>query len=105
MTKRHLRYLVVAIIFAPLALVAINTPSFATNCDSPPSGFGGAWARAYAAWCQQCGGRYNSSNQSCTPGPNWGGSGGGGQPNPAPGPAYDPVAEQHNQALNLSRDG
>ncbi len=60
-------------IFLAIAFAAGCQPSFALDCSSPPSGFGGSWARSYASWCQQCGGTYNSSNQSCSPGPNWGG--------------------------------
>jgi len=71
------------------------------DCNSPPRGFGGSWARSYESWCRQCGGRYNSSNQSCTPGPNWGGGSQGG-PSYAP-PAYDYEAERQRQEAERQR--
>jgi len=51
--------------------------AFAQNCSSPPnSGWGGNYS-SYAAWCSACGGTpSNSSGVSCTPGPNWGRTGG-----------------------------
>jgi hypothetical protein len=58
-----------------LFFLSAITPSIcsAVDCTNPPRGFGGSWARAYESWCRNCGGSYNRNNQSCTPGPNWGG--------------------------------
>ncbi len=50
----------------------------ADSCNSPPQGFGGAWAQRYRSWCEGCCGTYSSSGPSCDPGSNWGcGSSGG----------------------------
>ena len=48
----------------------------AQNCNSAPTGWGGGWWQQYSAWCTACGGTPNSTYQSCTPGPNWGRTGG-----------------------------
>lgn len=82
-------------------LVLIPGRAEGLDCNSPPRGFGGSWARAYKSWCEQCGGRYNSSNQSCNPGSNWGGGGQGG-PSSAP-PAYDHEAERQRQEAERQR--
>ncbi len=74
--------------FLMLFLSANLQPSFAVDCNSPPTGYSGSWARAYAAWCQRCGGTYNPSNQSCRPGSNWGGS------SPGATPSYNDEAER-----------
>ena len=65
--------------------------SSAVDCNNPPRGFGGDWARKYRVLCESCGGRYNSSNQSCTPGSNWGGGSSSGSP------SYDYEAERRRQ--------
>jgi hypothetical protein len=65
--------------------------SSAIDCNSPPGGYGGSWARKYKEWCESCGGRYNASNQSCIPGPNRGGG------SSYPSPAYDYEAERRRQ--------
>jgi len=50
----------------------------ADSCNSPPQGFGGAWAQRYRSWCEGCCGTYSSSGPSCDPGSSWGcGSSGG----------------------------
>jgi tetratricopeptide (TPR) repeat protein len=85
-------------IFLAVAFAAGCQSSFALDCSSPPSGFGGSWARAYASWCQQCGGTYNSSNQSCSPGPNWGGG-----RSTTPAPSYDYEAERQRQEAEHQR--
>lgn len=61
-----------------LAVVMISSPAaFAQNCSSPPNnGWGGNYS-SYASWCSACGGTpSNSGGVSCTPGPNWGRTGG-----------------------------
>ena len=83
--------------FLMIFLLVYHQPSSAVDCNSPPSGFGGSWARAYASWCQQCGGTYNSSNQSCNPGSNWG----GGSTQAAP--SYDYEAERQRQEAERQR--
>jgi hypothetical protein len=72
--------------------------SLALDCNSPPRGFGGSWARAYKNWCESCGGTY-SSGPRCTPGRNWG----GGQQGSTP--SYDNEAErQRQEAERLYRE-
>ncbi len=73
-------------------LLFLPTISFAVDCNRPPSGFGGSWARAYKQWCESCGGTYSSRGPSCNPGPNWGGGQRGGAGTGAP--AYDHEAER-----------
>ena len=63
----------------------------AVDCSSPPQGFGGAWAREYQSWCEQCCGTYSSAGPSCNPGPNWGC--GGSQGGTAQ-PGYDSQADE-----------
>jgi len=82
--------IIITLVSTTFYLVVAVPFSFAIDCSRPPTGFGGSWARAYASWCQQCGGRYNSSNQSCIPGPNWGGGTSGGS-------SYDYEAERQRQ--------
>jgi Zn-dependent protease with chaperone function len=61
--------LAVAIFFASSSAFAQCNP------PTPPTGsYGPAWWSAYSAWCAKCGGTPNSATQSCTPGPNWGGT-------------------------------
>jgi hypothetical protein len=84
--KKTLQFLFIVF---PLFIV-LPTFSFALNCSSPPTGpFGPAWARAYESWCQQCGGIYNPSSQSCTPGPNWGGRSGSTSPGSSSPSSYE----------------
>jgi tetratricopeptide (TPR) repeat protein len=78
--------------------LAASSSTFAVDCNSPPSGSGGNWARAYASWCQQCGGTYNPSNQSCNPGPNWGGGRPSGRES-----FYDQEAERQRQEAEYQR--
>jgi len=60
-----------------LAVMALSSPAAsAQNCNSAPTGYGGAWWRSYSAWCSACGGTPNPAKTSCTPGPNWGRRGG-----------------------------
>jgi hypothetical protein len=70
------------------------------QCSSPPSGFGPAWARQYAAWCQQNGGQYDSNGPKCVPGPNWCGRRGaqGAAAAPADTSEADAYVEQHRRA-------
>ena len=70
------------------------------QCSSPPSGFGPAWARQYAAWCQQNGGQYDSNGPKCVPGPNWCGRKGtqGQAATPADTSEADAYVEQHRRA-------
>lgn len=84
------------------ALIVLPQIGFA-DCSSPPKGFGGAWARQYRNWCESCGGDYNPSNQSCRPGPNWGG---GRQQTPSytPQPSFDNEAERQSR-LEAERRG
>lgn len=82
--------LVSTLLFAFLFFMIPET-SLAVDCNSPPTGSGGNWARKYKSWCESCGGTYNPSNQSCSPGPNWGG-GSSYQP-----PSYDYEAERRRQ--------
>lgn len=63
---------VATLLFIFLSFV-IPFSSLAVDCNRPPVGSGGSWARKYKSWCESCGGTYNSSNQSCSPGSNWGG--------------------------------
>jgi len=78
--------------------LAASSSTFAVDCNRPPSGSGGNWARAYASWCQQCGGTYNPSNQSCNPGPNWGGGRPSGRES-----FYDQEAERQRQEAEYQR--
>lgn len=64
--------------FFLLAVLALSSPAaFAQNCSSAPNnGWGGNYS-SYADWCSRCGGSPSNSNGvSCTPGPNWGRTGG-----------------------------
>jgi hypothetical protein len=69
------------------------------QCSNPPSGFGPAWARQYAAWCRQNGGQYDSNGPKCVPGPNWcgrqGAQGSAAAPDTSEADAY---VEQHRRA-------
>lgn len=65
------KFSVVRTLLITALLLASPGASWAQGCTSPPSGFGGAWARQYAAWCQRNGGTYDSNGPKCTPGPNW----------------------------------
>lgn len=100
MKEKSRGWLYVFIIMVAIVCILVSPPtiSFAVDCNRPPTGFGGSWARAYASWCQQCGGSYNSSNQSCNPGPNWGGRGGGSTQ-----PTYDYEAERQRQEAERQR--
>ena len=69
--------------------------SIALDCNNPPRGFGGSWARAYKNWCESCGGTYSSRGPSCNPGPNWGGGSRGGSSYQQP--SYDYEAERQRQ--------
>lgn len=66
-----MKLLALAILFSFLC-----GPALASNCSSPPQGFGGSWAREYKAWCEACCGTYSTAGPSCNPGPNWGCRGG-----------------------------
>jgi hypothetical protein len=92
---------------APRVLVVlialISSAAWGQNCSSPPTGFGGSWWRAYAAWCSACGGTPNSSNLSCTPGPNWGGRGGAGRSVNAPAPTLNNDAAVQQQEEERQR--
>jgi hypothetical protein len=68
------RFVFLLIIYLLLA-ISLTTQALALNCSSPPSGFGNSWWSQYASWCSACGGSPDVSTTSCTPGPNWGGSG------------------------------
>lgn len=78
-------------LFVPLLL--FSSIAYPVDCNTPPTGFGGSWWRAYAAWCSACGGIPNSGNTSCSPGANWGGQGSGDSPQPS----YDYEAERQRQ--------
>ena len=69
--RPSLRCLVLALSVAALAASWVTA---AQDCNSPPQGFGSAWASQYAAWCQNCGGTVTGSGPGigCNPGPNWG---------------------------------
>lgn len=84
-------------VFLMLFLSVNLQPSFAVDCNSPPTGYGGSWARAYAAWCQQCGGIYNPSNQSCRPSSNWGSG------SPGATPSYNDEAERQRREAEHQR--
>lgn len=89
--------LIVFFLFA--FLLIMPSICLALDCNNPPRGFGGSWARAYKNWCESCGGRYSSSGPSCSPGPNWG----GGQQGSTP--SYDYEAErQRQEAERLYRE-
>lgn len=95
--QKHILPVCVFPICLAVALIIIPLTSFAGNCSNPPTGFGGSWARAYKNWCENvCGGRYNSSNQSCTP-PSHRQS-----PSYTPQPSYDYEAERQRQ-LEIER--
>jgi len=80
-------------------LLASPAASSAQGCTSPPSGFGGAWARQYAAWCQRNGGRYDANGPKCIPGPNWCGRQQTQRPaSPADTSSADEYVEQHRRA-------
>lgn len=81
---------VATLLFIFLSFVVPFT-SLAVDCNRPPAGSGGSWARKYKSWCESCGGTYNSSNQSCSPGPNWGGG------SSYQSPSYDYEAERRRQ--------
>jgi len=93
------KFFVAGMLFIAVLLLACSTASSAQNCTSPPTGFGGAWARQYAAWCQQNGGRYDSDGPKCIPGPNWCGRQRS-QQSATPGDtsAADEYVEQHRRA-------
>ncbi|HPU29091.1 MAG TPA: hypothetical protein PLM71_02080 [Syntrophorhabdaceae bacterium] len=81
------------LIFFLLTLLLIMPPiSIGLDCNNPPRGFGGSWARAYKQWCESCGGTYSSRGPSCTPGPKWGGVQRG-----TGVPSYDYEAERQRQ--------
>ncbi len=61
------------VLFLFVFLLIMPSVSIALDCNNPPRGFGGSWARAYKNWCESCGGTYSSRGPSCNPGPNWGG--------------------------------
>ncbi len=85
-------------VFFLFALVIMPSISLALDCNNPPRGFGGSWARAYKNWCESCGGTY-SAGPRCTPGPNWGGGSSYQQP------SYDYEAErQRQEAERLYRE-
>lgn len=70
------RHLMLAALLG-LAVMALSAPAAsAQNCNSAPTGYGGAWWKSYSAWCSACGGTPNPAKTSCTPGPNWGRRGG-----------------------------
>jgi len=74
------RHLMLAVLLG-LAVMALSSPvASAQNCNSAPTGYGGAWWKSYSAWCSACGGTPNPAKTSCTPGPNWGRRGGNGAP-------------------------
>lgn len=60
----------------PFLLIVLSFPprAFAVNCNSPPTGYSGSYAREYQAWCQACCGTFSMSggNPTCNPGTNWG---------------------------------
>src|SRR5208282_5391935 len=68
--------LLVAVLLALAAMTLSSPAASAQNCNSAPTGYGGAWWRSYSAWCSACGGTPNPAKTSCTPGPNWGRRGG-----------------------------
>ncbi|OPY79823.1 MAG: hypothetical protein A4E64_00283 [Syntrophorhabdus sp. PtaU1.Bin058] len=88
-----------AVVRTILFLLFLPTITFAVDCNRPPSGFGGSWARAYKQWCESCCGTFSSSGPSCNPGPNWGcrQQGGGG------GSSYDYEAERQRQEAERRR--
>lgn len=60
-----------------LALLAISHVALAQDCSSPPNTGWKTDYASFAAWCTACGGTpYNTNGIGCTPGPNWGRTGG-----------------------------
>ncbi len=92
---------------ALISVILSPLPSFAADCNRPPSGSGSSWARAYEQWCRDCCGSVSGSGMRlrCNPGSNWGcrssrGSGSssyGSQPGYSPQPEYDHEAEYQRQ--------
>jgi hypothetical protein len=97
---------------ALISISLISLPSFAADCNRPPSGSGSSWARAYEQWCRDCCGSVSGSGPRlrCNPGSNWGcrgsqGSGSptyGSQPGYSSQPSYDYEAE-HQRQLEADR--
>ena len=90
---------IILVILISIGVLPYN--SFAVDCNHPPSGFGGSWARAYKQWCESCCGTFSSRGPSCNPGSNWGcgqqgGSGSGGS-------SYDYEAERQRQEAERQR--
>jgi hypothetical protein len=70
-----------ALLLVSLSLLAVvvvcSSAALAQNCSSAPNNGWGSNYPSYAAWCSACGGiPSNSGGVSCTPGPNWGRTGG-----------------------------
>lgn len=64
-----------------LLTLAVAAPAAAQSCGAPPQGFGSAWWRQYARWCECMGGVPNADTISC----NGAGRSGGGGPRCDPG--------------------
>jgi hypothetical protein len=88
-------------LFLLITLILLMLPEIClADCSSPPSGFGGAWARQYKQWCEGCCGTYSSRGPSCNPGSNWGCGQQGGST--SGGSTYDYEAERQRQ-LEIER--
>ena len=97
---------------ALISISLISLPSFAADCNRPPSGSGSSWARAYEQWCRDCCGSVSGSGPRlrCNPGSNWGCRGSQGSGSPAYGsqpgyssqPSYDYEAD-HQRQLEADR--
>lgn len=93
-------------IFLLAALISVGLFPYnasAVDCNSPPSGSGGSWERAYKEWCESCCGTFSGSGprSRCDPGPNWGCGQQGSQG--SSGPSYDYEAERQRQEAEWQR--
>jgi len=86
-----------------LSVSIVPYSSFAVDCNSPPSGSGSNWERAYREWCESCGGTFSGSGprSRCDPGSNWGSGQQGSQGSSVP--SYDYEAERQRQEAEQQR--